>query len=72
MGEVFPCCYFLSDRYPRNPDSPYAVDVASIDWLSVNDYSLEEILNSEWFNKYLPESWNNENRYDICSKTCGV
>jgi len=72
MGEVFPCCYFLSDRYPRNPDSPYAVDVANINWLSINDYSLEEILNSEWFSKHLPESWNNENRYDICSKTCGV
>jgi hypothetical protein len=71
-GEVFPCCYFLSDRWPRNPDSPYAKDVATVKWLNVDDYSLEEILNSEWFATYLPESWNNENRYDICSKVCGT
>ena len=71
-GEVFPCCYFLSDRWPRNPESPYAKDVASIEWLNVNDLSLEDILNSEWFATYLPESWNNENRYDICSKVCGT
>jgi MoaA/NifB/PqqE/SkfB family radical SAM enzyme len=71
-GEVFPCCYFLSDRWPRNPDSPYAKDVEKIEWLNVDDYSLEEILNSEWFATYLPESWKNENRYDICSKVCGT
>lgn len=71
VGEVFPCCYFLSDRYPRWPDSPFAQDVAKIKWLNINDQSLQEILNNEWFSKYLPESWNNENRYEICSRTCG-
>jgi len=71
IGEVFPCCYFLSDRYPRNPESPYAKDVENIKWLNVNNISLSDILQSEWFNKYLPESWNNENRYEICSKVCG-
>jgi len=69
-GEVFPCCYMLSDRYPKNPDSTFAKDVASVNWQNINNYSLEEILNSEWWDKTLPNSWDSENRYEICARTC--
>lgn len=75
-GEVFPCCYFLADRFPRDPNSPYAKDVFSIvnsyepNWNNVNNFTIEEILNHEWFKNYLPNSWTG-NKYEICSISCG-
>jgi len=71
VGEVFPCCYMLSDRYPREVQSPYAQEVSKVDWLNVNDMPLEVILDSPFFAQDLPESWASENRFKICEVTCG-
>lgn len=77
MGEIWPCCYFLSDRYPRNPDSIFAKDVQRIldenekYFNDVNFHSLKEILNHHWFKEILTNSWNSVNRYEICPRTCG-
>lgn len=76
MGEVFPCCYFLSDRYSRHPQGVYAQDVQKIinfgeeNWNNTNHFDLDTILNHEWFT-HLVDSWNNKNRYAICERTCG-
>jgi len=78
MGEVWPCCYFISDRYPREPDNIFAKDVRRIlseneeDFNSIKYHSLKEILNHKWFNEVLTSSWNNDTRYEICPRTCGV
>ena len=71
VGEVFPCCYMLSDRYPREVDSPYAQEVSKVDWLNVNDMPLEVILDSPFFAHELPDSWSSEDRFKICEVTCG-
>ena len=65
MGEVFPCCYTLSDRYPRYVDSPYAKNVNSIKWLNINDMPLHEILESNTLTD--PK----DKRFKICEVTCG-
>ena len=64
-GEVFPCCYLLSDRYAKDPNSPYAKECNSIMWPNVNDMSLQEITESDRLT--LPK----ENRFKICEVTCG-
>ena len=64
-GEVFPCCYLLSDRYAKNPDSPYAKECNSVEWPNVNNMPLEEILESDILNHP------SDNRFKICEVTCG-
>jgi hypothetical protein len=38
--------------------------------LNINNRSLEEILNHEWFTKTLPESWKGNNPHRICVLMC--
>ena len=38
--------------------------------LNINNRSLEEILNHEWFTKTLPESWKGHNPHRICVLMC--
>jgi len=64
-GEVFPCCYLLSDRYPKNPDSPYSKECNTIKWPNVNTQTLDDILESDIL------STPSENRFKICEVTCG-
>ena len=77
MGEVWPCCYFLSDRYPRNPDNIFAKDIKRIleenekNFNNINSHTLKEILNHEWFVKTLTNSWDSIDRYEICPRSCG-
>ena len=63
-GEVFPCCYLLSDRYSKNPDmSPYAKECNSIEWGNVNDMSLQQIVESDILTQ--PK----DNRFKICEES---
>ena len=64
-GEVFPCCYLLSDRYPKNVESPYSKECNSIAWPNINTTGLDEILQSNVL------SMPSENRFKICEVTCG-
>lgn len=64
-GEVLPCCYMLSDRYPKDTNSPYGKECNSIEWSNINNVSLEEILKSS---KLTTPS---ESRFKICEVTCG-
>ena len=64
-GEVFPCCYLLSDRYPKHADSPYSKECNSITWPNVKEHSLREIVEGSVL---LQPS---ENRFKICEVTCG-
>ena len=64
-GEVFPCCYLLSDRYPKHADSPYGKECNSIQWPNVNEHSLREIVEGNVL------SQPSENRFKICEVTCG-
>ncbi len=64
-GEVFPCCYLLSDRYPKNLDSPYSQQCNTIKWPNVNNQSLQEIIEGDILN------FPSENRFKICEVTCG-
>ena len=65
MGEVFPCCYTLADRYPKDLNSPYAKDINSIKWLNINDMPLHEILESNTLTDPM------DKRFKICEVTCG-
>ena len=64
-GEVLPCCYLLSDRYPKDNNSPYAKQCNSIEWPNINDTSLDEIIASRTLSKP------SQDRFKICEVTCG-
>jgi MoaA/NifB/PqqE/SkfB family radical SAM enzyme len=64
-GEVLPCCYLLSDRYPKDINSPYGKECNTITWLNVNNSSLDEILKSSTLTQP------SESRFKICEVTCG-
>lgn len=76
VGEVWPCCFFLSDRYPKSPDSIFYKDIKNV--LGSNEeyfnhlsyHTLEEILNHVWFKEILTDSWNTD-RFAVCSRNCG-
>ena len=62
MGEVLPCCYLLSERYPKDPNSPYATDM---EWPNINTTSLQDIIAGDSL------TYPSENRFKICEVTCG-
>ena len=41
------------------------------DELNLQNNSLEDILNHEWFKKTLPESWDSDNPHRLCRLMCG-
>jgi MoaA/NifB/PqqE/SkfB family radical SAM enzyme len=65
IGEVLPCCYLLTDRYPRYPDSPYAIEQKDIKWPNINTESLKDIVQGETL------TYPKDNRFKICEVTCG-
>ena len=65
MGEVLPCCYLLTDRYPRYPDSPYAIEQKDMKWPNINTESLKAIVQGETL------TYPKDNRFKICEVTCG-
>jgi MoaA/NifB/PqqE/SkfB family radical SAM enzyme len=75
MGEVWPCCYFLNDRYPKDPNSAFWKDIESVlleneeHFNDVNYHSVNEILNHAWFREKLTDSWTGK-RYEICPIHC--
>ena len=53
---------YLADQYSKFKDD-----------LNLNNNSLEEIINHEWFIKILPESWDNEDQtHRLCKKYCTI
>ena len=65
MGEVFPCCHTLADRYPKDVDSIYGKEVNTISWLNVNDMPLVDILESNTLTDPA------DKRFKLCEVTCG-
>lgn len=74
-GEIWPCCYFLNDRYPRDKTSIFWKDIESIltlneeNFNNVNYHSVETILSHPWFAEKLTQSWFKD-RYEICPRQC--
>lgn len=75
MGEIWPCCYFLNDRYPKDTTSLFWKDIESVlleneeNFNNVNYHSVKEILNHSWFAEKLTQSWTGK-RYEICPRHC--
>ena len=77
MGEVWPCCYFLAERYPKDNSSIFYTDILrvlennEIDFNNINKHSLRDILNTDFFVYELTRSWNNV-RYQLCPRNCSI
>jgi MoaA/NifB/PqqE/SkfB family radical SAM enzyme len=81
-GLVFPCCWLAGQMYIWH-QAPHAGEI----WkhldklpekeqsLSALRHSIKDILEGDFFQKYIPESWNRssikEGKSWVCSKTCG-
>jgi len=77
MGEVWPCCYMLSDRYPKDSGNIFYSDISKIlsehepHFNDINHHTLKEILSHKWFAEELSKSWSND-RYNVCPRNCSV
>ena len=80
-GVIQPCCWTAGQMYvwywtPRGGQIWNAIDAVGKDKLNALEYSLEEIINGEFFQEVIPNSWNKSSCADgklaVCAKTCGT
>lgn len=82
-GKIWPCCwlgcvpYWQDENYLPKKQYYKIIEKHGIDFNNTKVSSLEEILNHQWFNEDLPNSWKNKTddpinpRLQVCGKTCG-
>ena len=68
-GQVWPCCYFGTHEHKLQEQDQYVFEQynKNKDKHNLNNYTVKEILNNEWFTKTLPESWKDEK---TCARQC--
>jgi len=61
-GQVWPCCYFgVHEHKSIEQEQPIFKEYQkNKDKYNLNNHTLKEILNSEWFTKTLPDSWKDD------------
>ncbi len=83
QGHVFPCCWTANQLYPwYYPEKKsYMWDLVNqmkegVEALNSKTHSISEIIEGEFFQKILLESWNiksiKEGKPKCCAKTCGT
>ena len=70
---VWPCCFLHDSAFKNKENIVEKLAEYSTGWNSLKHHTLEEILNHEWFDKILEESWNPEHNKHMarCILTCG-
>ncbi len=81
-GLVLPCCWLANQLYiaylpPRSTPIWKILDkIGGVDKLNARKNPLKDIVNSEFFQKLIPESWNKSSiaagKPEVCAKICGV
>jgi len=80
-GIVQPCCWTAGQMYvwywtPRGGQIWKLIDQVGKDSLNAKLHSLESIVNGEFMQELVPNSWNKtscaEGKLAVCAKTCGV
>lgn len=80
FGTVWPCCYisqfsFGVEPEPNDPYHPTTDDVFNDstlkEKLTLHKFTLEEILNNDFFDSFLPEQIANES-LNVCQRDCGL
>lgn len=64
--KLLPCCFFNVDRvkYKEKFDSYWNYEC------DLEKYTIEELLNTEYYSTLLPDSFSNGNAYYLCKKIC--
>ncbi len=80
-GNVFPCCWTANQLYPwylepkSSPIWSLLAKSGGIDKINAYKFSIESILEGDFFQKTLPDSWScssiKEGKLKACAKTCG-
>lgn len=76
-GLVFPCCWLANQLYiwylPEKEARiwKFIERNGGIDKLNALKFSLKDIVDGDFFQKILPQSWNSNKRLDSCAKICG-
>jgi len=79
-GVLQPCCWTAGQMYiwyykPKGAQIWDFIDQVGIDNLNAKNHSIEEIVNGDFFQKVIPESWNKpscaEGKSAMCAKICG-
>jgi MoaA/NifB/PqqE/SkfB family radical SAM enzyme len=80
-GYLQPCCWTAGQMYvwywkERGGQIWEAIDKVGIDSLNLKTNSLIKVINGEFIQKVIPDSWNKpscaEGKLAVCAKTCGT
>jgi len=80
-GVVQPCCWLAGQMYVWYYKEQGAqvwkfINEASVDSIDAKKHSLEEIIQGDYFQKIIPDSWNKpscaEGKSSMCAKICGT
>ena len=75
LGRIWPCCW-VGHTFPRNSKTASPTDAVidkyGKDFNSLHCHALKDIMNHEWFQQDLENSWKTgANRIETCSEMCG-
>jgi MoaA/NifB/PqqE/SkfB family radical SAM enzyme len=80
-GYLQPCCWTAGQMYVwywknRGGQIWSAIDQAGLDTLDLRQHGLEQVVNGEFIQKIVPDSWSKpscaEGKLAVCAKTCGT
>lgn len=81
QGIVQPCCWLAGQMYlwyfkPSGAQTWRFIEQAGVDTIDARKHTLEEIIQGDYFQKIIPESWNRpscaEGKSAMCAKICGT
>jgi MoaA/NifB/PqqE/SkfB family radical SAM enzyme len=80
-GVVQPCCWLAGQMYvwyykEKGAQVWRFIDEVGLDNLNAKNHSLEQIVNGDYFQRVIPDSWNKpscaEGKAAMCAKICGT
>lgn len=76
-GLILPCCWLANQLYiaylpyKGAPIWKLIDSNGGIDKINALKFNLKEIIEGDFFQKVIPDSWENKERLDVCGKICG-
>jgi hypothetical protein len=80
-GEIFiasnqtmwPCCFLWDSAFKNKENILEKLAEYGTEWNSLKDKSIDDVLQHEWFDKLIAESWDPEHNKHLsrCIRTCG-
>jgi hypothetical protein len=70
---MWPCCFLWDSAFKNKENILGKLAEYGTEWNSLKDKSIDDVLQHEWFDKLIVESWDPEHNKHLsrCIRTCG-